>query len=80
MQQAQRRPCEHGSSNTIAGIAEWYGRNVDKITKGVKNGLKKENPQSSKGLAFERSKPINNEKSEDSSHHKRLRMSGKMHR
>ena len=47
---------------------------------GAKNGLKGENPTIKQGPALERSKPIKNERSENSSRHKRSRMSGRMHK
>ena len=52
----------------------------NKITEGVKNGLKRGKPIIKQGPALERSKPIKNGKLEDSSRHKRSRISGKMHR
>ena len=51
-----------------------------RLRKEQRIGSRGENPQSSKGLALERSKPIKNRKSEDSSRHKRLRMSDRMYR
>ena len=80
MQQAQKRPSKHGSNYTTAGITKWCGKNGSKITKGAKNGLKREKPTIKQGLALERSKPIKNGKSENSSYHKRSRMSDIMHR
>ena len=80
MQQAQKTPSKHRSNNTTTGIVKWCGRNDSKITKGAKNGLKREKPTIKQGLALERSKPIKNGKSENSSCHKRSRMSGRMHR
>ena len=61
-------------------MTEWYARNGNKTMEGVKNGLKGEKTTIKQGLALERSKPIWNERSENISHHKRLRMSGRMHR
>ena len=61
-------------------MVEWYGKNGNKTTEGAKNGLKGENPTIKQGLALERSKPIKNERSENSSRHKRSRMSGRMHK
>ena len=80
MQQAQKTPSKHRSNNTTTGIVKWCGRNDSKITKGAKNGLKREKPTIKQGLALERSKPIKNEKSKNSSPHKRSMMSGRMHR
>ena len=51
-----------------------------RLRKGQRIGSRGENLQSRKGLALERSKPIKNGKLEDSSRHKRTRISGKMHR
>ena len=51
-----------------------------RLRKEQRIGSRGENPQSRKSLALERSKPIKNGKSEDSSRHKRSRMSGRMHR
>ena len=56
-------------------MAKWYGRNGNKTTEGAKNGLKREKPTIKQG-----SKLIKNERSENSSSHKRSRMSGKMHK
>ena len=53
---------------------------IARITKRAKSGLKRGNPTIKQGLALERSKLIKNEKSENSSRHKRLRMSDMMHR
>ena len=61
-------------------MAKWYGRNGNKITEGAKNGLKGENPTIKQGPALERSKPIKKGKLENNSRHKRLRMSGRIHR
>ena len=61
-------------------MTEWFGRNDNKTTEGAKNGLKGEKPTIKQGPALERNKPIKNEKLENSSHHKRSRMSGKMHK
>ena len=61
-------------------MAKWYGRNGNKITEGAKNGLKGEKPTIKQGPVLERSKPIKNERSENSSRHKRSRMIGRMHR
>ena len=47
---------------------------------GAKSGLKRGKPIIKQGPALERSKPIKNEKSENNSCYKRLRMSGKMHK
>ena len=80
MQQAQKRPSKHRSNNTTAATAEWYGRNGSKIMEGVKNGLKRGKPTIKQGPALERSKPIKNGKSENSSRHKRSSISGRMHR
>ena len=52
----------------------------NKITEGVKNGLKRGKPTIKQGPTLERSKPMKNGKSENNSRHKRLRMSGKMHK
>ena len=52
---------------------------IARITKRAKSGLKRGNPTIKQGLALERSKLIN-EKSENSSRHKRSRMSDMMHR
>ena len=80
MQQAQKRPNKHGSNNTTAEIVGWHGKNGSRITEGVKSGLKRGKPIIKQGPALERSKPIKNEKSKNSSCHKRLRMSSRMHR
>ena len=64
----------------MAGIVEWYGRNGNKIIVGAKNGLKMGKLTIKQGPALERSKPVKNVKSKNSSRHKRLRMSGRMHR
>ena len=64
----------------MAGIAEWYDRNDNKITERAKNWLKRGKPTIKQGLTLERSKPIKNGKSEDSSRSKRSRMSGRMHK
>ena len=80
MQQAQKRPSKHMSNYTTAEIAKWHGKNGNKITEGVKSGLKREKPAIKQGLALERSKPIKNGKLENSSRHKRSRMSDRMHR
>ena len=69
-----------GKKNTIARVAEWHDRNGNKITEGAKSGLKREKPTIKQGSAFERSKPIKNGKSENSSRHKRSRMNGRVHR
>ena len=47
---------------------------------GVKNGLKRGKPTIKQGPTLERSKPIKNGKSENSSRHKRSSISGRMHR
>ena len=75
-----KRPNKHGSNNTTAGMVEWYGRNGNKTTEGAKNGLKGEKSTINQGPALERSKPIKNERSENSSCHKKSRISGRMHR
>ena len=80
MQLAQKRPSKHGSNNTTAEIAEWHGRNGSRIMEGAKNGLKSGKPTIKQGPTLERSKPIKNEKSKNSSPHKRSMMSGRMHR
>ena len=79
-QQAQKRPSKHMSNNTTAATAEWYGRNGSKITEGAKNVLKRGKPTIKQGPTLERSKPIKNGKLENSSCHKRSRISGKMQR
>jgi len=61
-------------------MIEWYGRNGNKTMERVKNGLKGEKPTIKQGSALERSKPIKNERSKNSSRHKRSRMSGRIHR
>ena len=61
-------------------MTEWFGRNDNKTTEGAKNGLKGEKPTIKQGPALERSKPIKNERLENSSRHKRSRMSDKMHK
>ena len=61
-------------------MAKWYGRNDNKTIEEVKNRLKGEKPTIKEDLALERSKPIKNERSKNSSRHKRSRMSGRMHR
>jgi len=61
-------------------MTEWYGRNGNKTTERAKNGLKGEKPTIKQGSALERSKPIKNEILENSSRHKRSRMSSRMHR
>ena len=61
-------------------MVEWYGKNGNKTTEGAKNGLKGEKPTIKQGPTLERSKPIKNERSENSSRHKRSRMNGKMHK
>ena len=80
MQQAQKRPSKHESNNTTTGIVKWYGKSDSKITERAKNGLKRGKPTIKQGLALERSKSIKNGKSENSSHHKRSRMSSRMYR
>ena len=80
MQQAQKRSNKYGSNNTIAKIVGWHGRNGSRITEGAKSGLKRGKPIIKQGPALERSKPIKNEKSENSSCHKRSRMSSRMHK
>ena len=47
---------------------------------GAKSGLKRGKPTIKQDPALKRSKPIKNEKSENSSCHKRSRISGRMHR
>ena len=54
--------------------------NLQSTTKRAKSGLKREKPTIKQGPTLERSKPMKNEKSENSSRHKRSRMSGRMHR
>ena len=61
-------------------MAEWYDRNDNKTTEGAKNGLKGEKLTINQGPSLERSKPIKNERLENSSRHKRSRMSDKMHK
>ena len=75
-----KRSSKHESNNTTAGIAKWYDRKGNKTTKGAKDGLKKEKPTIKQGLALEKSKPIKNGKSENSSCYKKSRISGRMHR
>ena len=48
----------------MARIAEWYSRNGNKITEGLKNVLKEGNPTIKQSPALEKSKVINNEKLE----------------
>ena len=50
------------------------------FTEGANSGLKRGKPTIKEGPALERSKPIKNEKSENSSCHERSRMSDRMHR
>ena len=64
----------------MVGIAERYGRKGNKTTEGREDGLKRGKPMIKQGPAFERSKPIKNGKSGNSSRHKRSRMSDRMHR
>ena len=64
----------------MVGIAERYGRKGNKTTEGAEDGLKRGKPMIKQGPAFERSKPIKNGKSRNSSRHKRSRMSDRMHR
>ena len=56
-------PSKHVSNDTMTEMAEWYGRNGNKITEWVKNGLKRGEPTIKQGPALERSKPIQNGKS-----------------
>ena len=71
---------KHMPNNTTVGMVGWYGKKGNKITKGVKNGLKRGKPIIKQGPALERSKPIKKGKLENNSRHKRLRMSGRIHR
>ena len=80
MQQAQKRPSKHWSNNTMAGTTKWYDKNGSKITEGAKNELKEGKPTIKQGSALERSKLIKNGESENSSRHKRSRMSNRMHK
>ena len=61
-------------------MVEWYDRNDNKTTEGAKNGLEGEKLTIKQGPALERSKLIKNERLENSSRHKRSRMSDKMHK
>ena len=51
-----------------------------RLWKKLKNGLKGEKPSIKQAPALQRSKPIKNERLENSLCHKRSRMSGRMHR
>ena len=67
-------------NNTTVGMVGWYGKKGNKITEGVKNGLKRGKPIIKQSPAFERSKLVKNGKLENSSRHKRSRISGRMYR
>ena len=71
---------KHRPNNTTVEMAGWYGKKGNKITEGLKNGLKRGKPIIKQGPALERSKPIKKGKLEINSRNKRSRMSGRIHR
>ena len=75
-----KKASKHRPNNTMVEMVGWYGKKGNKITEGLKNGLKRGKPIIKQGPALERSKPIKNAESENSLRYKRLRISGKMHK
>ena len=75
-----KKPSKHRPNNTTVEMVGWYGKKGNKITEGLKNGLKRGKPIIKQGPTLERSKPIKKGKLEKNSRHKRSRMIGKIHR